>query len=190
MNWLKTHWKAALVTFVAFWVGAALGASGQSTEDNEGLENENQALKEDVRQLEDEIERADATAEELESYRADAIRYRRNKTRIEQEARKAREAERERLAAEREQQRREREATERAAQSTIEDDGTWHAGEDFAPGTYRASGQDCYWARMTSPHGGSGVEDIIENGLGPSTVQINEGEWFQTSGCGAWEKIG
>lgn len=191
MNWLKSHWKSALAVFAAFSIGAAIGASVASTDDTERLESENEALREDVSELRADLERADATAEELESYRADAIRYRRNRNRIEREARKARDAEREGLAAEREQQRQEREAEQQTAQSTIEGDGTWRAGRDFAPGTYRTTGENCYWARLTSPYpGGDAVDETIEYGTGPGTVKINEGEWFETTNCGPWERIG
>jgi TolA-binding protein len=192
LKWFTRHWKTAVAALVAFTIGAGLGASGESSESTEPLEQENQALEADVRQLETEIGRADARAERLETYRADALRYRRNRNRIEQEAQAAREAARERRAAEAEQRRRERQAALQAAQSTIEGDGTWQAGADFAAGIYRASASDdlCYWARLPTAHGGT--SDIIENGLGSGThsVQINEGEWFETARCGSWQKIG
>jgi hypothetical protein len=188
----REYWKTALAIVVALTVGAGLGGCGESSEDIQPLERENQALKEDVRRLERGMDRAEARAEELETYRADAIRYRRNRDRIEQEARAARQAARERRAAEAEERRREREAAQRAAQSVIEGNGTWQAGADFVAGIYRASANDdlCYWARLPTAHGGN--SDIIENGLGNGThtVQINEGEWFETSDCGSWRKIG
>ena len=36
------------------------------------------------------------------------------------------------------------------------------------------------------------IDDIIENGIGggAQTVQLNDGEWFEVSGCGEWQKIG
>lgn len=78
-----------------------------------------------------------------------------------------------------------------AAEQTVKHntirDGVWQAGTDFDPGIYRApGGGTCYWATLGSADTG----DITNNGLGKNpTVTIGSG-WFETSGCGAWTKIG
>jgi transposase-like protein len=72
------------------------------------------------------------------------------------------------------------------ALSTISD-GTWQAETDFIPGTYRApGGSNCYWATLNS----ADPYDIAsnENGTGPQIATI-ESPYFQTDGCGTWERI-
>ena len=78
-------------------------------------------------------------------------------------------------------------AEEEAALSTITN-GTWKAEVDFIPGTYRApGGPTCYWATLNS----ADPYDIAsnENGTGPQIATI-ESPYFQTKGCGTWERIG
>lgn len=77
-------------------------------------------------------------------------------------------------------------AEHEAALSTISD-GTWQAETDFIPGTYRApGGPNCYWATLNS----ADPYDIAsnENGTGPQIAAI-EAPYFQTDGCGTWERI-
>jgi len=72
------------------------------------------------------------------------------------------------------------------ALSTI-GDGTWQAETDFIPGTYRApGGSNCYWATLNS----ADPYDIAsnENGTGPQIATI-ESPYFQSEGCGTWERI-
>lgn len=66
-------------------------------------------------------------------------------------------------------------------------DGIWQAETDFIPGTYRApGGGNCYWATLNS----ADPYDIAsnENGTGPQIAAI-ESPYFQTEGCGTWERI-
>jgi len=67
-------------------------------------------------------------------------------------------------------------------------DGTYEVGVDVEPGKYKTPGgsDSCYWARLRANDGASG--DIIDNSLavGPQTVTINAGEYFETRGCGTW----
>ena len=72
------------------------------------------------------------------------------------------------------------------ALGTIPDDGVWQVGTDFEPGTYRApGGGTCYWATL----GSADTSDITNNGLGKNpTVTLDSG-WFETEGCGVWEKL-
>ncbi|MET7622754.1 hypothetical protein [Streptomyces sp. NPDC005408] len=74
--------------------------------------------------------------------------------------------------------------------------GTHQVGKDMPPGTYRTQGPsdsdlpNCYWARLKDASGE--FDAIIANGnpQGPTTVTVNTGEYFQTSGCHNWIKIG
>jgi hypothetical protein len=77
-------------------------------------------------------------------------------------------------------------AEEEAALSTISN-GIWKAEVDYIPGTYRApGGPSCYWATLNS----ADPYDIAsnENGTGPQIATI-ESPYFQSKGCGTWERI-
>lgn len=77
-------------------------------------------------------------------------------------------------------------AEHEAALSTI-GNGIWKAEVDYIPGTYRApGGEDCYWATLNSAN----PNDIASNeiGHGPQIATI-ESPYFQTDGCGTWERI-
>lgn len=71
-------------------------------------------------------------------------------------------------------------------------DGTYLVGVDIAAGEYFTEGPGdevfsvCYWSRNTDSSGE--FDAIIANGLpeGPSRVTVNEGEYFETTGC-SWE---
>ena len=194
MNWLKAHWKWTLAVVVAFSIGAVAGAGGaDQQEEIDQKDAQIASLKDDLGDARGEVEQGESALREAQSYRVDALKYRRHRSQIKREQRAALDAQRERERQQREAARREREAAQQAAQSTIEGDGTWHVGEDFAAGTYRAdAGGGCYWARLRTPHGSDSIDDIIENGIGggAQTVQLNDGEWFEVSGCGEWQKIG
>jgi hypothetical protein len=179
---------------VAFSIGAVAGAGGADQQDEiDRKDSRIASLRDDVSDAQAEIEQGEDALQEAQSYRADALKYRRHQSRIKREQRAALEAEREREQQQAEAERQRREAEQQAAQSTIEGDGTWLVGEDFAAGTYRAdAGEGCYWARLTSAHAGDALDNIIENGIGggSQTVTLAEGEWFETADCGEWEKIG
>jgi hypothetical protein len=67
-------------------------------------------------------------------------------------------------------------------------DGIWQAETDFIPGTYRtAGGNGCYWAKLNSAE----TFDIADNnnGVGQQVVTLDT-PYFQTEGCGTWERIG
>ena len=67
-------------------------------------------------------------------------------------------------------------------------DGIWQSGTDFLPGLYRApGGSSCYWALLNT----ADTQDIISNGgFSPNQTLEIDSPWFETSGCGKWEKIG
>jgi len=69
-------------------------------------------------------------------------------------------------------------------------EGIWTVGVDIAAGTWRpveGASEDCYWAIHATGNNG---EDIISNGLGGGrpTVNLSEGQDFETSRCGDWER--
>jgi hypothetical protein len=80
----------------------------------------------------------------------------------------------------------EEEAVEVAEKSEIED-GIWQVGVDIEPGTYRPEGgSGCYWALLNS----ADTSDIENNGgFSPNQTLTIDSAWFQTDGCGVWEKI-
>jgi hypothetical protein len=194
MNWLKAHWKATLAVVLAFSIGAVAGAGGADQQQEiDRKDSRIASLRDDLSEAQTEIEQGEDALREAQSYRADALKYRRARTVIKREEAAALRAERKREQQQAETERQQREAEQQAAQGTIEGDGTWHVGEDFVAGTYRAdAGGGCYWARLRTAHGSDSIDDIIDNGVGggSQTVQLNDGEWFETAGCGSWQKIG
>jgi len=79
-------------------------------------------------------------------------------------------------------------AEEEKRLSSIPGDGTFKANVDYLPGTYRSSGGNgCYWATLNSPD----PFDIAanENATGPTIAPVTT-PYFQTKGCGKWERIG
>ena len=75
--------------------------------------------------------------------------------------------------------------------TTSFEEGTYIVGTDVEPGTYRNSGgTGCYYARLSSFHGG--VEGIISNGNSdaPVVVEIAPTDaGFKSNRCGSWERI-
>ena len=68
--------------------------------------------------------------------------------------------------------------------------GTFIVGVDVAPGTYRARGAGCYWARLKGFNGE--LSAIIANGnaSGSVIVTIAPGDrGFTSSRCGTWTRI-
>jgi hypothetical protein len=77
---------------------------------------------------------------------------------------------------------------EHDAELTSFGDGIWQAETDFLPGTYRTGGgTTCYWAKLNS----TDTFDIADNnnGTGQQVVTLDT-PYFQTEGCGTWERIG
>lgn len=70
-------------------------------------------------------------------------------------------------------------------------EGTWTVGVDLEPGTYRtkeAVGSSCYWAIYTSGTNGDDIQQNDIPGGGRPTVTLVEGQDFNTTRCGAWQK--
>ena len=66
-------------------------------------------------------------------------------------------------------------------------DGVSMVGVDVAPGTYRAAGEYCYWARLSGTSGE--FSDIIANSNGPGVVTIAATDKaFESRRC-QWTKV-
>ena len=140
MSWMRSNWKAVVATVVAFMIGAIVGVSGaDQQEEIDRKDSRIASLRDDVSDAQTEIAHAEDDLREAQSLRPDALKYRRARSAIKREEAAALRAQRERERQQAEAERQQREAAEQAAQSTIEGDGTWHVGEDFAAGTYRAT---------------------------------------------------
>lgn len=72
------------------------------------------------------------------------------------------------------------------APSAAFEDGMFEVGKDIQPGTYQASGNLCYWARLNNASGE--LDSIIANGNGPTIVTIKASDkYFQSQNCGGWK---
>jgi hypothetical protein len=75
-------------------------------------------------------------------------------------------------------------------------DGQYLVGEDVRPGTYRTLGAaesvfpNCYWARLSNASGEFSA--IIANGnvKGQTRVTVRKGEYFESTGCREWKRVG
>lgn len=66
--------------------------------------------------------------------------------------------------------------------------GTQLVGSEVAPGTYRAAGSLCYWARLSGTSGT--FEEILANNNGPGVVTILASDKaFKSARCD-WSKVG
>lgn len=79
-------------------------------------------------------------------------------------------------------------AAQETKQKSSFGDGIWQANADFIPGLYRApGGSGCYWAKLNS----ADTNDIADNGFAGKNPTITiDSPFFETDGCGTWEKIG
>ena len=79
-------------------------------------------------------------------------------------------------------------AAQETKQKSSFGDGIWQADADFIPGLYRApGGNGCYWAKLNT----ADTSDIADNGFGGKNPTITiDSPFFETDGCGTWEKIG
>ncbi|MEP6978399.1 MAG: hypothetical protein ABI948_10140 [Thermoleophilia bacterium] len=69
-------------------------------------------------------------------------------------------------------------------------EGTYIVGTDITPGTYRARGSGCYWARLRSFGGGLNSIIVNDNTTGSTIVTISRRDkGFQSSRCGTWTRL-
>ena len=62
-------------------------------------------------------------------------------------------------------------------------------GAEINPGRWKTAGGvgNCYYAILNS----SDTFDIADNNVsGPATVDLNSGQFFETSGCATWTRVG
>ncbi|MEW9551356.1 hypothetical protein [Nonomuraea sp. NPDC050783] len=72
-------------------------------------------------------------------------------------------------------------------------DGQYLVGEDVKPGTYKTAGADgsgCYWARLKDASGELDAIIANDNVQGQTRVALKKGEFFDTSGCQDWKRVG
>lgn len=173
---------------IAIGIGAALiggvigyaGASGETDEANERADKLERQLDDANSQISDfEAERGDLLAE----VEQEKERFRRKK--------EAQDARADALDARAKSVDR-REDQVASAEATIKrntfSDGIWKVGTDFDPGTYRSTGGDCYWAKLSDASGN--FDSIIANNNGSNQTVTIDSPYFESSGCGKWQKIG
>ncbi len=72
-------------------------------------------------------------------------------------------------------------------------DGQYLVGEEIKPGTYKTAGADgpnCYWARLKNASGELTAIIANDNVQGQTRVTVKKGEFFETSGCQDWKRVG
>ncbi|MFF1740743.1 hypothetical protein [Streptomyces mirabilis] len=81
--------------------------------------------------------------------------------------------------------------------SSFSGEGQYLVGEDIQAGTYRTGGPEedsvipnCYWARLKNASGEFDAIIANDNIQGQRRVTVNKGEYFKTSGCQEWKKVG
>jgi hypothetical protein len=76
---------------------------------------------------------------------------------------------------------------EAASEKSQFGDGIWQVGIDIISGVYRSpGGGSCYWAKL----GSANTDDIVNNGgFTPNQTIEVDSPWFQSSGCGTWQKL-
>jgi hypothetical protein len=81
--------------------------------------------------------------------------------------------------------------------SSFPGEGQYLVGEDIKPGTYRTAGPEedsiipnCYWARLKNASGEFDAIIANDNIQGQGRVTVNKGEYFKTTGCQTWKKVG
>jgi len=191
-TWTLRRWVTVTAAVGVFAIGAAAGAAGQRGTINE-LEDQKAALAERNDRLRDRVNDRDAQreADEAAAAREDAEERRADRERQEAEQRAAEEAQRK--AAE--------EASAAAAaeaeRNTIPGNGIYAIGPEKAPGRYRTEGPSganpvgCYYALLRAPTSNS-LDNIIDNNIvnGPGFADLAEGQFFETTSCQQWVRVG
>ncbi len=202
-SWRNNPWQK-LPTWVKWTIGVVgalllLGIGGAvASSDKSDLENEVSSLEDQLAESQDSQARAKERAERIEELQSKILEEARHKAarirgnavgETNQATDKLASLKSEVSSVEAELEGLEGslgDAEHEAALSTIED-GTWKAEVDYIPGTYRApGGANCYWATLNS----ADPYDIAsnENGTGQQIATV-ETPYFQTDGCGTWERI-
>lgn len=190
--WTFKRWVALLAAFAALVVGAGIGAASQSGRISE-LEDKNSALAEARDRLEREGERLQEQVNDRDAKtRADEAAARR--VEAEKEAAERKKAEDEAAAAAAAAA---AEAAAEAERNTIPGNGIYAIGPEKAPGRYRTDGPSgsnpvgCYYALLRAPTSDS-IDNIIDNNIvnGPGFADLIEGQFFETTSCQPWTRVG
>jgi hypothetical protein len=181
--WFRRHRLVIIVGAVSFVLGAAAGA-GTAPEDLtaevDRLEARGERLEKEAAQLSEELfDRAEQrVADEAAAARLQAEADAAARKKADDEAKAA-------------AQKAAQEAAAAAARDTITRDGVYAIGPERNAGRWRTDGgSSCYWAILRAPSGGLG--NIVDNGLpgGQAFVDLRDGQFFETTRCGTWTRIG
>lgn len=191
-TWTQRRWVTVAAAVGVFAIGAIAGAAGQSGTISE-LEDEKAALVSRNDRLRDRVNDRDAQREADE---AAADREEAEERRAERERQEAEQA-----AAEQAQRGAEAAAAAAAAaeaeRNTIPGSGIFAIGPEKAPGRYRTEGPTganpvgCYYALLRAPTSDS-LDNIIDNNIvqGPGFADLVEGQFFETTSCQQWVRVG
>lgn len=195
-EWTVKPWQAvaALIAavLVAGGIGSAIGAASRNGELDD-LRSERQALvatqdrlERRVRGLEDRVNDREAQrrADEAAAERVAAEE-------AAEEAAAAKKAADDAAAAAAAQ------AAAEAERNTIAGDGIYAIGPEKSPGRYRTDGPSgsnsagCYYALLRAPTSDS-IDNIIDNNIvnGPGFADLQEGQFFETTSCLTWTRVG
>ncbi|NBE94103.1 hypothetical protein FE391_29400 [Nonomuraea sp. KC401] len=78
-------------------------------------------------------------------------------------------------------------------QTAFSGDGQHLLGEDIEPGTYKTAGADSLEVRLGPPENAFGEFDALianDDTQGQTRVSLKRGEFFETSGCQGWKRVG
>lgn len=80
--------------------------------------------------------------------------------------------------------------------TTVSGDGEYQVGVDMQAGTYRTAGPEdgsfggCYWERDKNASGDFDAIIANDNLSGSGIVTVKRGEYFKSSGCQSWVRVG
>jgi hypothetical protein len=191
-TWTLRRWVTVVAAVGVFAIGAIAGAVGQSGTINE-LEDEKAALVTRNDRLRDKVNDRDAQreADEAAADREEAEERRAERERPEAEQAAAEQAQRDAEAAGAAA------AAAEAERNTIPGSGIFAIGPEKAPGRYRTEGPSganpvgCYYALLRAPTSDS-LDNIIDNNIvqGPGFADLVEGQFFETTSCQQWVRVG
>lgn len=188
------RWVWPVVAVVALFAGVGIGTAAGT--DQSKINDVNRRLASTSRELRTVRQERDAALrrvnDRISKQRAEEAATAAAKAKQEAADRKKVDdalAEQKRLADEAAAQQAQAAAAE-ALRNTIDSDGVYAIGTDKNPGRYKTTGSPtgCYWQISPDPNG----SDILENdfGDGVAYAQVSSGQFFQTKGCGSWERVG
>jgi hypothetical protein len=202
---VRRYWKPVAAVLVALLVGIGIGAASNSDASkvkslnaqldtaHQTIQSNNDALNGDQSQIAD----LKTHVSSAQSDAANADKNAEAKAQSDYAAKLATVQDQENKVKSREDAVSKREAAVQQAEqglraTAFDGDGVYLVGRDIQPGTYSSpgpSGDQCYWARESSPND----SDIIDNhlGAGPTVVQVLPSDVaLRVDGCQPFKKIG